>query len=169
MQHQRLLRHPGVRALQQAVRREQYRQLVAFSLLLISGLMFVGFAFQQNALITIAGIIFTVLGAAALFHLYKHWNDDRLIHLLRFKPRQVVWVYAIAVQIAPFGIYMFRRGTLFFKLSNGEEMSVSVPTRQLRLISRTLNRLLPHATFGYTREREEQFRKSPMSLLRDEV
>lgn len=169
MHHQRLLEHPGIQVLQQAVRREQYRQLVAFSLLLASGLIFCCFAIQHNALITIAGVIFSILGAAALFHVYTHWNDDRLIVLLRYQPRQIVWVYSLSLQIAPFGIYLFRRGTLFFKLSDGEEISISVPAHKLRLVSRTLNRLLPHATFGYTREREEQFRRSPLSLLRDEV
>ncbi len=169
MQHQRLLRHPGIRVLQQAVRREQYRQLVAFSLLLASGLIFCCFAVNHNALITIAGVLFTILGAAALFHVCKHWREDRVAYLLQYQPRQIVWVYSLSLQVAPFGIHLFRRGTLFFKLCNGEEISIAVPSHKLRLIARTLNRLLPHATFGYTREREEQFRRSPMSLLRDEV
>lgn len=118
---------------------------------------------------TIAGILFTILGGAALYHIYRHWDDDHLIRILRYQPRQVVWVYTVSMQIAPFGIHLFRRGTVFIKLSSGEEISVSVPARKTRLISRTLCRLLPHATFGYTREREEQFRKSPLSLLRDEI
>lgn len=164
-----LFQHPGFRALQKATRREQYRQLVAFSLLLASGLVFCCFAFQDNALVAIAGVIFTVLGTAALLHVYKNWNDDRLLHLLRFQSRQIVWIYSIATQVAPFGIYIFRRGTLVFKLSDGEEISVSVPARKVKLISRTLNRLLPYTTFGYTREREAQFRKSPLSLRKDNV
>ncbi len=164
-----LFQHPGIRVLQKATRREQYRQLVAFSLLLASGLVFCGFAFQDNALLTILGVVLTVLSLMALWYVYKHWTDDRLIHLLRFQSRQIVWVYSISMQIAPFGIHLFQRGTLFFKLSDGEEISVSVPARKVQLISRTLNRLLPYTTFGYTTEREEQFRKSPLLLRKDNV
>lgn len=164
-----LFQHPGILALQKATRREQYRQLVAFSLLLVSGVIFCCFAFQDNALVTIAGVIFTVLGTAALVHVYKNWNDDHLLYLLRFQPRQIVWIYAVTTQIAPFGVYIFRRGTIVFKLSDGEDHSVTVPVRKVALICRTLNRLLPYTTFGYTREREVQFRKSPLSLRKDNV
>lgn len=164
-----LFQHPGMRILQRAIRREQYRELVAFAMLMVAGLVFCCLAFQNNALIMIAGTIFTVLGAAALGHIYKNWNNSWLLQLLRYQPRQLVWIYAVTTRIAPFGICLFRRETLIFKLSNGEEVTVSVAARYVPLVCRTLSRLLPYTTFGYTREREAQFRKSPLSLRKDNV
>ncbi|HMO38867.1 MAG TPA: hypothetical protein PKC76_05205 [Saprospiraceae bacterium] len=168
MSDKRLLQHPGIRLLQHAQRREQRQQLWAFSLMLTLGLVCCCFAFHNNALVTIAGLTFTVLGITALYHLYQNWNDDRLMHLIEHQPQQIVWIYAVVVQRMPFGIHFFDNGTLFFKLANGEELSVVLPVRQLKLACRTAERLLPHAAVGYSPERARQYAQNPRSLLREE-
>jgi hypothetical protein len=54
------------------------------------------------------------------------------------------------------------------KLRDGDDISVSLSTDDLKAISKYLNDLLPHATFGYTKDREQWFMASPLMLLREE-
>ena len=163
----RLLQHPGIRLLQHAQRREQRMQLVVFSVMLLIGLLCCGRAFRHNALLTICGLTFTVLGITALYHLYQNWNDGRLMRLLEYQPQQIVWVYSVVVHRMPFGIHFFQYGTLFFKLADGQELSVLLSVRQLKLAGRTAERLLPHATVGYSPERARRYAQNPRSLLRE--
>lgn len=166
MPDKRLLRHPGIQLLQRCVEREQRMQLIAFSLMLLAGLVCCLFAFHDNALLTIAGLTFTVLGITALFHIYQNWNDDRLMRILRHQPKKIVWVYSVVIQRSPFGVHLFQNCTLFFKLVDGDEISVMIPPNKQKLATHTLNRLLPHASFGYSPERAEQYQKNPKELLR---
>ncbi len=168
MQNKRLLHHPGIQVLKRAIRREQYLQLASFSVMLAVGIACCCFAFHDNALITIAGLTFTILSISALYHLRQNWNDDRLMRLLEYQSLQIVWVYPVVVQHVPFGIHMFQNGTLFFKLINGDEISVVLPASKLKLVCRTLSRLLPHAAIGYSKERELQYRQNPRLLIRGE-
>jgi hypothetical protein len=66
----------------------------------------------------------------------------------------------------PFGLYLWERGTMFFMLQDGDEISVGLPARKLKMVSRFLNKLLPHASFGYTAERQQQFEADPKLLLK---
>ncbi len=167
MRDRRLLRHPGIKLLQRAIRREQYQQLIAFSLMLLVGIVCCWLGFYDQALITIAGLIFTILGVSALVHLYKNWNNNQLMQILRYQPRRVVWVYSVVVENSPFGIHLFKRGTLFIKMIDGTEISLALPARKLKLAAHTLGRLLPHAAIGYSKERENQYQRNPKLLLRE--
>ncbi len=168
MQNKRLLRHPGIQILQRAMRRERYWQLAAFSAMLVMGLVCCCFAFHNNALITIAGLTFSVLSITALYHLYPNREENLLMYLLENQPKQIVWIYTVLLQRMPFGISLNQSCIIHFKLLEGDEMTVVIPIRYNKLVSKTLSRLLPHCTFGYTIEREHQFQKSPASLLRTE-
>ncbi|MBK8705248.1 MAG: hypothetical protein IPN33_17915 [Saprospiraceae bacterium] len=52
---------------------------------------------------------------------------------------------------------MINRGDIHIRLDDGSEIVVSLPARQLKLVSTTLSRLLPGVAFGYTPERERQY------------
>ncbi|MCR9100062.1 MAG: hypothetical protein NXI25_08935 [bacterium] len=54
------------------------------------------------------------------------------------------------------------------KLRDGDDISVSLSTDDLKAVSKYLNGLLPHATFGHTKGREQWFMASPLMLLREE-
>ncbi|MBK7871726.1 MAG: hypothetical protein IPJ74_14140 [Saprospiraceae bacterium] len=168
MRRKRLLRHPGIRLLHRAMRREQYLQLGAFGFMLTVGIICCCFAFHNNALITITGLTFTILSITALYHIYLHWNDDRLMRLLEYQPKQIVWIYTVVVQRMPFGVHLFQSGTLFFKLIDGDEISIVLSEKKLKLACHTLSRLLPHATIGYSKEREVQYHQNPKLLIRNE-
>ncbi|MDX1942508.1 MAG: hypothetical protein SFU99_18230 [Saprospiraceae bacterium] len=166
MHSKQLLQHPGIRLLHRAIRREQYVQLAAFGFMLMVGITCCCFTFHNNALITIAGLTFTVLSITALYHLYLHWNDDRLMRLLEYQPQQIVWIYTVVVQRMPFGVHLFQNGTLFFKLIDGDEISILLSEKKMKLACHTLSRLLPHATIGYSKEREAQYKQNPKRLIK---
>jgi hypothetical protein len=88
--------------------------------------------------------------------------------LLEHHPRQIVWVYSIVTERLPFGFNVARAGLMYFKLADGDEITVSLPAERLPWISRYLNDRLPHATFGYSRDREQWYLASPYLLLREE-
>ena len=92
-------------------------------------------------------------------------EDERLWYLLNENPKQIVWVYSITTQTMPFGFHLWDTGTMYFKLLDGDEITVGLPTKKLKMVSKFLNRLLPHASFGYSEERQAQFEKDPKLLL----
>ena len=68
----------------------------------------------------------------------------------------------------PFGFYWSENGLLFFKLANGEEITVHLKAKHLKLVSKTLGRLLPHTTFGYSSERDQWYQLDPQLLIKDQ-
>ena len=77
---------------------------------------------------------------------------------LREQPDSFVWVYATVTERMPFGLQFSRSGVLYLFDAAGEEHSFGLPAKQLLLVTKTLNRLLPKAEFGYTPERELKYR-----------
>lgn len=159
-------RHPALQKLQRAIRREQRLQLLAAAVLFGLGLALEVVFFSHNAIMSAAGLILVILGIryGARLAGQQRVADSRLMRLLSDNPRHIVWVYSVDTQLLPFGFQFSRTGTMYFKLADGDELTVSLPADDLRLVSRFLNRLLPHATFGYTRHREQLFRTAPQRL-----
>lgn len=91
-------------------------------------------------------------------------ESNRLILLLNKNPQRIVWVYALNTQLNPFGLEFMKSGVLYFKLDDGDEISVGLPVKKLKLISKFLNRILTQTTFGYSKERAEQYKANPNSL-----
>ncbi|MEL6275088.1 MAG: hypothetical protein AAFU03_08300, partial [Bacteroidota bacterium] len=48
--------------------------------------------------------------------------------------------------------------SIYFLLKSGNEIIVSLPEPKLKLVMKTLNRVLPSTEFGYTEERELKYR-----------
>lgn len=82
-------------------------------------------------------------------------------------PLRIVWVYSVRTQVMPFGFYLWETGQMYFKLVDGQEFCLFVPARKLRMLSRFLNKLLPHATFGYSPENEKLYRENPLQLTKN--
>lgn len=159
-----------MRRLRRAIRRELRLQFLACVVLLFMGLSLTYIFFTSSIVLTIIGLFLTVLGIRYTHQAVENRRpeDHRLFRLLRYQPGHIVWVYSMVTRRMPFGFEFTRNGTLYFKLIDGDEVSVSVPEKDLKLISRTLNRVLPHASFGYTPDREQWFLASPAMLLRGE-
>lgn len=160
---------PEIQQLQRCLRREHLLKLLAAAGLLLLGLSFVSLFFQGYIILTVFGLVCTVLGVRFLSKLLssKHTEEHRLFRLLQHQPKQIVWVYSVVTERLPFGFQIARYGTLYFKLVDGDDISVSVPAGDLKRVTAFLNPLLPHASFGYTRDREQWYIASPLMLLQD--
>ena len=152
--------------LEAAIRREAQQQFAAGAALFFLGLYLAYSTFHSNVPLMVIGLAIALISAKLLHYamVSLRGGNNRLLQILEEQPAQVVWVYSMVVERAPFGIHLYRSGTFFFKLADGMELSVRLPMRYMRTISRFLNRLLPHATFGYSPDREYSFRLSPESL-----
>lgn len=157
-----------MRKLQQALRREQRLKLLASLGLLLSGAALSLLFFHRSVIVGIAGLILLVLGIKFVFQFAARQGvtDTRLMKLLNDHPREIVWVYSVVTERLPFGFEFSKSGILYFKLADGDEVSVSLSADDLKLVSRFLNRVLPHATFGYTEDREQWYMANPRMLLR---
>ncbi len=92
-------------------------------------------------------------------------KEHRLFYYIKENPRHIVWVYSILKVQLPFGFQVAKSGTLYFKLADGDEISVGLPEHQLKLVSESLNAILPHASFGYSQERDQLFSINPALLV----
>ncbi len=158
-----------MKILRRGIRREMSLQLLASAGLLIAGVWLCYYFFKSSIVLTIVGLLCVIFGIKWVTYSARRLRpgNSRLIVLLRYHPRQIVWVYSVVTERAPFGFRFSRTGTMYFKLIDGDELTVSLPARHLKLVSKLLNRLLPHASFGYSRDREAKFQESPKMLLRD--
>ena len=86
--------------------------------------------------------------------------------MLKYEPEKIVWVYSIKTELAPFGIQLYTFGILFLKLNDRDEFCVKMASKDLTNISKSLNDLLKHATFGFTPEREQWYIANPYLLLK---
>jgi len=159
-----------MRKLQQALQREQRLKLLASVAMLLLGGLLSALFFHRSVIVAIAGLVILVLGIKFVFQFAGRQgiSDIRLMKLLREHPREIVWVYSVVTERLPFGFKFSKSGILYFKLADGDELSVSMSADDLKLVSRFLNRVLSHATFGYTADREQWYLANPRMLLRPE-
>lgn len=164
-----LYQHPGVLILKRALKKEIRLQFLASMALAMLGFTLLYFLYQKNAILAIIGLIITVFGFRFALKITKNWEveDHPLIRTLMDQPRQIVWVYSLLTERMPFGFQFSKSGTLYFKLVDGNEFSVGLSAKKLKLVTKTLNRLLPHASFGYSVQREQWFLQSPEKLRKD--
>lgn len=170
MRAEQIDRHPAMQLLLRGLRREHRLKVVFAALLLCLGLALLSIFFTKSIILTVFGMLCVVLSLRFLFHLITNWNvaNSPLMLLLHFHPKEIVWVYSVVTEHLPFGFQLLRNGTLYLKLRDGDDVSVSLSADDLKVVSRYLNRLLPHATFGYTKDREQWFMASPLMLLRED-
>ena len=157
--------------LRSALRREWRLKRLASLALLLAGLGLMYAFFARDNFLTVAGLVAAVLGLRYLYRYGRVYRveNEQLLRLLSDHPRQIVWVYSVVTERHPFGFRLMSGGVMYFKLADGDDVSVAMSPGDLRLVSRFLNRVLPHAVFGYTPERERMFRDDPGLLIRPEA
>jgi len=162
--------HPAMQALQKAVIREIWLEKAVALTLFLSGCGLMWYCYPVHNLLAGFGVFLAVIGVRFGVSAGKIWRAAQhpLLQLLHRQPQHIVWVYSISKDLMPFGLYLFSRGVLYFQLDDGRSLDLSVPARQLKLISRTLNRLLPDASFGYSIERRQLFALDPKRLRRSQ-
>ena len=97
--------------------------------------------------------------AAYLFFQAKLRGTSKVIYELTHHPKDILWVYSFVYQRMPFGFQMSSKGLMYFKMTNNREICVALPSKDLKMVSRFLNRVLPHAMFGYSKEKAAQYQK----------
>ena len=125
------------------------------------------FFWNQHAVWSLLALMFVMLGLWLLPAYRYIWDIDRLplLQLLRQAPQKIVWVYGVVTQRMPFGFQIQQNGLLYFKLDNKDEITVSLAAKDLKLVSRTLNRILPRTSFGYSEEKAQIYASDPTQLL----
>jgi len=156
--------------LKRAERRENILILLALAMFLLGGLLMLGLFYRKSIVLVSISIIIIILGIKWLSsRLFVYFRKELpLASILDQEPRRIVWVYSMVTQRMPFGFQINQSGTMYFKLIDGDEISISLPAKDLKIISEKLNSYLPHATFGYTKEREQWFLAHPAMLLKEE-
>lgn len=143
------------------------RLLMAFGLFDL-GLLILIFALSKSSLLAVVGVIALFFGLRFGYRTILERPNDRhpLNLLLLNRPKDIVWVYSVVTEWMPFGLKFGNSSLMYFKLIDGEEFCLSIPEKQIEPISRFLNNLLPHTTFGYTQDREQWYMAAPELLIR---
>jgi hypothetical protein len=156
--------------LRDAIRRDLWLKLAVGLALLAAGLYMAAAFYQKYNMLAVLGVGVALPGAWFVREYVRRprVEDDALWQVLHRAPRQVVWVYTQEERLMPFGMLLWERGTLYVMLLDGSELTLALPTRKLKLASHYLHRLLPHAAFGFSQERRQQFERDPSLLGRIE-
>ena len=109
------------------------------------------------------------VGLYAFIYAYRSLNPAKLLILrtLQNKPKDIVWSHQYILQNMPFGIEVFKVCDVYLYTRHGHRDCIRVKMEQLKEIQEALEKDLPHATFGYSVEREQLFRANPDMLYRD--
>lgn len=159
-----------IKFIEKAIYREQRQKWIASVLLFTAGVVLVYHFFESHPLIAMIGSLGLVLGIRYMYLFFPLWRgrDFHLLYLIEYRPKNIVWVYSIVTERLPFGLQFSRNATLYFKLLDGKEYSVTLPASRIKAVSHSLNTLLPHATFGYNKDREQLYIVDPSMLLKEE-
>ncbi len=156
--HERLLRHPGLDPLWKSLEREHRSQQIAAVALATVGMLTAVLTIRYSIWLPFAGALAALLATVWMLRLLGQRPVEEVRELLREHPEQIVWVYGMVTERAPFGLNLMRSGTLYLYDSAGTVRDFSLPAAQLLLVTKTLNRLLPAAEFGYSEARELRYR-----------
>lgn len=159
-------KHPAIKALCRGLLREKRIQSsLAASVLLIGTWMTLRLLPHWIAAVA---FLFTIVATIWIIQIapWRSVKSCRLLRKMKKKPESIVWVYGLINQMSPYGFRFLKQGILYFQFEDGEEISVALPARELKLVSRFLNRVLPHATFGFSEEKANLFKKDPNALRR---
>lgn len=153
------MRHPGLQPLWDGLQSEwRQQQLVALGMLVTGVGLVVWTMTRQDAWLGLVGGLAATAAIYWLIRLSGRKPVSELYHLLREEPERIEWVYAEVTERNPFGFRFSRMAVVYLVEGDGEEHSVQIRADKAKLVSKTLNRVLPHATFGYSEERELKYR-----------
>ncbi len=158
-----------MKLLLRCIRREAGAQLLLAWLPVLAGAALFIWCRHLGTWIAVLALTLWLAGLLLLKRALKQPRAEAhpLWQTLLNNPLRIVWVYTVRTQVMPFGFYLWETGQMYFKLVNGQEISLFVPARKLRMVSRFLNKLLPHATFGYSPENEQLYRENPLQLIKN--
>ncbi len=150
------------------IEKEQRLKSIVSSMLLSIGILLFYFSNNHPAILIIS-MILSLTGLKFLMETFKENETEnaRLLYVLEYSPKEIVWIYSIITENMPFGIRLFKKGMLLFKLNDGNEIGIPLPERDIRDISEKLQKILPHATFGYSKDKMQWYVVDPHLLYKD--
>lgn len=152
------MRHSGLQPLWNGLQREWRQQQVVAAGLLTAGVgMLCISAINTNLWLGLFGSLSATISIIWLLKLSQRKPVSELYHLLKEEPATIRWVYTEITERQPFGFKFSSTGTIYFVLEDGEKLCVTIRKDKLKLVSKTLNRVLPNTAFGYTEERDAKF------------
>ena len=160
--------HPAMQVFRKGLLREQRLQSFFAGCALLTGCAAV--LFLWPSIPAYIGLVVSIVSVRWIL-LIRPWapaTHAPVARMLCDHPERIVWVYGVETQMSPYGFRFARKGILYFKLEDGKEFSLPLPPDKLKLVSRFLNRILPHASFGYDAEKDRLFRQAPKKLRRQQ-
>lgn len=117
----------------------------------------------------VAHIILGSIGLYAMIYAMRSMRPQKIavLRTLHERPRDIVWSHQYIVQNMPFGVEVFKTCDLYLYTRHGHKDCIRVSSKELAHIQEALERDLPHATFGYTVQREQLYRVNPDMLYKD--
>lgn len=97
----------------------------------------------------------------------RDWRKAPVYRLLHEHPQLFVWIYPLQVQFMPAGIRLRERKILLLRLVNRDELQLRGSVEDINCIEAMLLQMLPHATFGYSPERDQWYAVDPYLLWRE--
>ena len=156
--------------IRKALRRDIHLKLLASVAMLLFGELLCIYAFQLNGALVIVGIVLTVLGIKytrdAL--LGRNVEETPLMVALEKEPKKIVWIYSVVTQRMPFGLEFSKDATIYFKLIDGDEITLGMAENSANYVLKMLNLKLPHATFGYSKDKEQWYMADPAMLYKED-
>ena len=156
--------------IRKALRRDIRLKLLASVAMLLFGEFLCIYAFQLNGALVIVGIVLTVLGIKytrdAL--LGRNIEETPLMIALEKEPKKIVWIYSVVTQRMPFGLEFSKDATIYFKLIDGDEITLGMAENNANYVLKMLNLQLPHATFGYSKVKEQWYMADPAMLYKED-
>lgn len=157
--------------IEKSLKRERNQKLIVGVLALLSGIGLASrFPFKPNEwFLGILTLAFLVVGILIIVKLIRNWELEKmeLIRLLKYEPTEIVWVYSIQTSRLPFGIQLQHDCTMYFKLMNRDFIEIKLPKSKIKMVSAELNKVLPHATFGYSVDNAQWYAANPALLLKN--
>lgn len=160
-----------IQCIEQALINDRNTKLVVALVCLVFGVWAMIYNFKHNSWFwAIVGLTSIVTSIRLLANVFKHWkvNQTSLMFLLNNEPTIIVWVYSIVTVQLPFGVQYARKCTMYFKLENSDDITIKLFEKDVPTVSKYLNKRLPHATFGFSEEREQWYMANPLLLIRDD-
>ncbi|MEM9846980.1 MAG: hypothetical protein AAF847_03755 [Bacteroidota bacterium] len=157
--------------LRQAAKKEQQRKLITAIVMIVLGVLLLVFFFEKNTALSIVGLLLLFFGVQFAYQYFRYRTIEAmpLFSTLKYRPNTIVWVYAVVTERMPFGFKIHQNAIMYFKLIDGDSISIAVPAERAEVICAGLNYVLPHASFGYTKDREQWYMAAPEMLLRDDA
>lgn len=122
--------------------------------------------YVPKAIIKVAAFALLAASLFWIFSLFVSWKDPPPFSAALQEGKDMVWIYKASLQMMPFGVMLFTRNRLYIHSIYSEEYAIDLKDTQMVQFLHFLQNQFPKATYGFSRERKEAYRRDPALLLR---